>query len=134
MSPLPPDWIAGETLNPSKVRELEREGDLYRHHVFSRDALKKADVTLGQIQSGLNGVVLDEKANRSLAKAPPEEYREQAFRSSRIDRNELRSRIEQHFVPYVRMTGKGSILKRYDEFLNERARVVAYQITLLARL
>ena len=61
MSKRPTDWITGDTLNPNKIRELERDGDLDRHHVFSRDSLKRAGVPLDRIQNGLNGVFLDER-------------------------------------------------------------------------
>ena len=121
MSKQPLDWITGDSLNPNKVRELERAGDLDRHHVFSRDALKKADEPIDRIQNGLNGVFLDGKTNRRLAKAPPEIYLRKVVQTSQISDDELRSRIEQHFVPYDELKDEGPIRKRYDNFLKKRA-------------
>ena len=128
MSEQPADWITGDLLNPNKIRELERNGDLDRHHVFSRDALKKADEPLDRIQNGLNGVFLDGKTNRRLAKAPPEIYLRKVVQTSQISDDELRSRIEQHFVPYEELKDEGPIRKRYDEFLTKRAREFARRI------
>ena len=134
MSRHPPDWITGESLNPNKVRELEREGQLDRHHVFSRDALKKAGEKLDRIQNGLNGVFLDRKTNRRLANAPPEKYLKQVVQTSQTSEDELRSRIEQHFVPYDEMKDEGPIMKRYDDFLRKRAMALACHIKPLAQL
>ena len=134
MSSSPQDWITGEKLNSNKVRELERDGDLDRHHVFSRDALKKAGEPREGIQNGLNGVFLDGKTNRRLAKAPPEEYLKQVVRNSQISTEELRSRIEQHFVPYKEMEAEGALRSRYKRFLKQRAATIANHIGDLANL
>ena len=130
----PRDWVTGETLHPNKIRELEREGDLDRHHVFSRDALKRAGEPFERIQNGLNGVVLDGKTNRRLAKAPPEKYLKQVVQTSQISENELQSRIEQHIVPFDEMKDEGPIGKRYNDFLMKRAKMMARHIKSLAQL
>ncbi len=134
MSQQPVDWITGDLLNPNKVRELERDGDLDRHHVFSRDALKKADEPVERIQNGLNGVFLDGKTNRRLAKAPPDIYLRKVVQTSQISADELRSRIEQHFVPYDEMKDEGPIRDRYANFLTKRAKDFARRIKGLGQI
>ena len=134
MSQNPQDWITGQSLNSNRIRELERDGDLDRHHVFSRDALKKAGEPLDRIQNGLNGVILDGKTNRRLAKDPPEKYLKKVVQTSQISEEELRARIKQHFVPYDEMKDEGPIRKRYGDFLMKRAAMIARHIKQLAQV
>lgn len=134
MAKQPVDWITGDRLDPNKIRELEREGDLDRHHVFSRDALKRANVTSDKIQNGLNGVVLDGKTNRRLAKSPPNVYLDKVIQQTSISDAELRKRVEQHLVKYDELKDEGPIEERYTAFLKKRAKEFEQHIQSLCKL
>ena len=129
----PVDWITGDTLDSKKIRELERAGDLDRHHVFSRDALRNAGEEKDRINNGLNGVYLDGKTNRRLAKDPPEVYLKKVVETSQISEKELKERVEQHIVPYDEMNGSNRLKKRYDDFLKKRSIELAQCIADLAK-
>ena len=134
MSKNPRDWITGESLTPNRIRELERNGNLDRHHVFSRYALKKAEVSYEIIQNGLNGVFLDRRTNRKLSKEPPEIYLKKIVENQKLDEKELRLRIEDHLVPYDQMKSVGKIEKRYEKYLMQRAKCINEQINSLGRI
>jgi len=130
MSEKPPDWITGEELTPDKIRRLEQSRSLDRHHVFSRDALNRENVSREDINNGLNGVILDGRTNRRFAKEPPERYLKKVIEApeSNITEEELRDRIKKHFVPYDEMNGAMSIRNRYEEFLKKRAKILSEEI------
>ena len=128
MSASPLDWLTGETLNAKKLRALEQDGKLDRHHIFSRDSLNNANVENNLIQSGLNGVLLDRDTNRHLYKYPPEEYIKKALESHDLTDDELKTRIEAYVVPYSQMLGNQNIKQRYKKFLKERANLLEQAI------
>lgn len=128
MSLVPRDWVTGEKLTIGRIRELEREGKLDRHHIFPRDLLKKEGVSQERIQNGLNGVILDARTNRRFARRPPDQYLGDVVQDSNITLTELRQRVEEHRVPYEEMAKQGPIRGRYDAFLKKRAELFAAEI------
>ena len=132
--PRPVDWITGEPLGARHVRQLEREGNLDRHHVFPKDILLAEKVPQGEIHNGLNGVLLEKRTNRRFWKYPPVEYVENVTEKKKIEEAELRGRISGHLVPFEEMVStKGAMGDRYRRFLAQRAKLLAKRIEQLAK-
>ena len=133
-APKPVDWITGERLGATHVRQLEQAKNLDRHHVFPKDVLLAAKVPQGEIHNGLNGVVLEKRTNRRFWKYPPDEYVKNVTEKKGIAEAEFRGRIGGHFVPFEEMVNtKGAMRDRYRRFLAERAKLLADRIEELAR-
>ena len=127
--PRPVDWITGEPLGATHVRQLEQAKHLDRHHVFPKKVLLAAGVPEGEIDNGLNGVVLDKRTNRRFWKYPPHEYVAKVTRRKRITEEELLERIKGHLVPYENMVNtKDEMAARYREFLDRRAELLVQRI------
>ena len=132
-STIPRDWMTGEVLNASKIRELEGSRNLDRHHVFPRDYLKKGGVNPELIRNGLNGVLLDRRTNLKMWKDAPARYWPMMLEELNVEEKEVRKRIEGHVIPFEEMTtGSGTIKRQYDKFLRARARLFAEKIEALA--
>ncbi len=132
--PRPVDWITGEPLRTTHVRQLEQAKNLDRHHVFPKDVLLAAGVPEGEVNNGLNGVVLEKRTNRRFWKYPPDEYVDNVTSKKGIKREVLRERIEGHLVPYEELVNaKGDMRDRYRRFLAQRAKSLAKRIENLAR-
>ena len=132
--PRPVDWITGEPLGATHVRQLERARNLDRHHVFPKDILLAAEVPQGEIHNGLNGVLLEKRTNRRFWKYSPVEYVEHVTQKKKIEEAELRGRIRGHFVPFEEMVStKGAMGDRYRLFLAQRAKLLAQRIEELAK-
>ena len=130
--PKPRDWMTGDTLSASMLRELQGLRKLDRHHVFPRAALRD-HVDDELIQNGLNGVLLDQRTNLRLWKVPPNEYVANMRGELDISQKRLRERIESHLVPYAELRNKsGRIASRYRRFLKRRAESLADLIEELA--
>ena len=106
--PTPIDWITGEPLRPTHVRQLEQGKNLDRHHVFPKKVLLAAGVSRKEIDNGLNGVVLDKRTNRRFWKYPPDEYVRNITKKRKIKESELLERIAGHFVPHKAMVNTKS--------------------------
>ena len=127
--PRPVDWITGEPLGATHVRQLEQAKNLDRHHVFPKKVLLTAGVPEGEIDNGLNGVVLDKRTNRRFWKNPPQEYVLNVTKRKGITEEELLTRIRGHLVPYEEMVStKDEMADRYRRFLDQRARLLAQRI------
>ena len=132
--PRPVDWITGEALGATHLRQLEQARNLDRHHVFPKDVLLAAKVPQGEIHNGLNGVILEKRTNRKFWKYPPDEYVENVTEKKGIEEAEFRGRIGGHFVPFEEMVNtKGAMRDRYSRFLAQRAKLLAERIEELAR-
>ena len=132
--PRPVDWITGEPLGATHVRQLERAGNLDRHHVFPKDILLAEKVPQGEIHNGLNGVLLEKRTNGRFWKYPPAEYVENVTEKKKVEEAELRGRISGHFVPFEEMVStKGAMGDRYRRFLAQRAKLLAERIEQLAK-
>ena len=131
--PTPVDWITGELLRATHVRQLEEAKDLDRHHVFPKKVLLLAGVPQGEINNGLNGVILDKRTNRKFWKYPPDEYVDNVMEKKGIEHAEFRDRIGGHLVPYEEMVNaKGAMRDRYRRFLEQRAKLLANRIEVLS--
>ena len=127
--PRPVDWITGEPLGATHVRQLEQAKNLDRHHVFPKKVLLPAGVPQGEINNGLNGVILDKRTNRKFWKYPPEEYVDNVTEKKGIEQAELMDRIGGHLVPYEEMVNvKGVMRDRYRRFIAQRAKLLADRI------
>lgn len=130
--PKPKEWMTGDTLSASMVRELQGLRKLDRHHVFPRAALRD-HVDDELIQNGLNGALLDQRTNLRLWKVPPNAYVANMRGELKISQKALRERVESHFVPYTELTNQnGRIAARYRRFLKRRAGLLADRIADLA--
>ena len=133
--PRPVDWITGESLGVTHVRQLERAKNLDRHHVFPKNVLLAAGVALGEVNNGLNGVLLEKRTNRKFWKYTPDDYVEKVTEKRGIEKPELSERICGHVVPFEAMVNsKGTIKQRYRTFLEEREKFLAQRIEELAAL
>lgn len=133
--PRPVDWITGEPLRATHVRQLEQSKNLDRHHVFPKKVLLTAGVPEGEIDNGLNGVVLDKRTNRRFWKYPPHEYVVNVTKRKGITEEEFRARIRGHLVPHGEMVdSKGEMTARYRRFLDRRAKLLVQRIRDVAQL
>ena len=133
MQRTPQDWLTREKLDASAIRKLEGAGNLDRHHVFPREILKthfKAD----EINHGLNGILLNKKSNLAFSKIDPALYLQRALKGApgRSDK-ELRARVESHLVPYDALKSGGTLKSRYNNFIKQRAKLVAAEIAKLVK-
>ena len=125
----PTDWVVEKTrLSALKVRELDQEDNLDRHHVFPRKLLKGL-FEPDQINHGLNGVLLCKPTNQSLAEKDPAEYLEWIRQQPEgPTEEELRARVESHLVPYEAIVSEGDLAVRYRRFIRERAKIVGGKV------
>lgn len=125
----PIDWVVENAkLNAAKVRELDRDEKLDRHHVFPRKLLKGV-FEREQINHGLNGVLLCKPTNQALSEKDPAVYlkwiRDQPEGPSE---QALRARVGSHLVPYDAVVCEGDLAERYEKFIQRRAKMVAKRI------
>ena len=142
LSQLPHDWVTGDRLDTTRIRRLEQQGELDRHHIFPRTVLRnqlpgEPKDQRQKIYHGLNGVVLDGSTNNSIPNRPPSDYLEWIVqqRGGPAHEDQLRSYVEGHLVPYHALTITGGTLHdRYENFIRERARVIAAKVLELTAL
>ena len=133
--PKPCDWMTGEQMNLTEIRELQALKKLHRHHVYPMAALQTGAVDEDLISHGLNGVLLDQRTNLRLWKDPPCEYIEKILEETDVSKKELRSRIASHLVPYEMLKNtRGSIKAQYRQYLTMRARMFASRIQELSAI
>ena len=124
----PTDWITGLKLNTIRVRELEGQGKLDRHHVFPKQVLQGL-LSKDQIDHALNGVLLGKSSNQALSKKDPSDYLKDIARlPSMHSEDKLRQFVESHLVPYDVLLAQGNLKIRYKNFVKERAKLVAARI------
>ena len=130
-SPAPIDWATRERLDSAKIRELEDKRKLDRHHIFPVKFLGKS-VPRQRIHNGLNGVLLSKSTNQSFSKKDPDEY----LSELNVPDARLRGYVESHLVPYdaLRKLGRRPKKKRYEDFLSQRAELVAAKLHELANI
>ena len=128
------DWVTGDRLNTESVRLLKSRGELDNHHVFPR-AVLKGKFEKNQIDNGLNGVILSKPANKALASKAPDAYLCKILEQSQgLTNDELRRRVESHFVPFDVLMSNRPIRTRYRQFIAERANLIAKEIARLVDL
>ena len=131
----PVDWMTGDVLDATMIRDLEESGNLDRHHIFPREFLREGGVRPERINHGLNGVILGRSTNKRLWKLAPSEYIDRMLEQLDVDQEELAERIEGHFVPFEEMDDdKGTVKLRYERFLKQRARRMFERVKELATL
>ena len=131
----PVDWMTGDVLDSTMIRDLEESGNLDRHHIFPREFLREGGVKRDRINHGLNGVILGRSTNKRLWKLAPNEYIDRMLDQLDIDEKELAERIERHFIPFGEMDDdEGTVNRRYVRFLRERAQWMAEHVEELATL
>ena len=123
----PSDWVTGHAFDIERIREMEDRRYLDRHHVFPRDILNRAGIDKGSIQHGLNGVLLDRRTNRRFSKLDPHDYFDRLLGDG-VAKDDLKTRVESHLVPYEVMCKSGTIENRYEEYIRERAVLVQDEI------
>ncbi len=132
--PSPVDWITGEPLRATHVRQLEAGNNLDRHHVFPKKVLSTAGVPQREIDNGLNGVLLDKRTNRRFWKHPPDQYIIMVTKNKRIDEAVLLERIVGHLVPHEDMVNTVQAIRdRYRSFREKRAQLLLTRIRELAQ-
>lgn len=130
----PTDWLTNDKLNTRKVRELEGNAKLHRHHVFPKDILR-GKIPNKAINHGLNGVILSKPANLALSKTDPAEFMPQFVQERTTPSLAThRRRVESHLVPYDIITAQRDVTERYREFLAERAQRIADRVAELTKL
>ena len=128
------DWVTGDRLSTESVRLLKSRGELDNHHVFPR-AVLKGEFEKNQIDNGLNGVILSKPANKALASKAPDAYLCRILEQSQgLTNDELRRRVESHFVPFDVLMSDKQIKSRYRQFISERAKLIAKEIARLVDL
>ena len=128
------DWVTGDRLSTESVRLLKSRGELDNHHVFPR-AVLKGKFEKNQIDNGLNGVILSKPANKALASKAPDAYLCKILEQSQgLTNDELRRRVESHFVPFDVLMSNRPIRTRYRQFISERANLIAKEIARLVDL
>ena len=122
------DWVAEEQLTINRVRILEQEKQLDKHHVFPRKVLTGIKKEL--INHGLNTVLIRKPANIILGGKEPRLYLEDLKKNNdQLTDEQLKNRIESHFVPYDELVeDNGTVKDRYEQYLKARAKVIWKEI------
>ena len=133
------DWVTGQKMTPFRIRQLEREGRLDRHHVFTKKALtRNGDFSARDklVNHPLNIVLIPKLSNITLGSKEPVDYLEDLKRHDvELTDQALRSRIESHLLPYDAMVAPGdSIVTRYKRYLRDRADLLCKTIATRIRL
>ena len=117
------DWMTGEEMNPDRVRKLNREGKLDRHHVFTQKSLDRGGLAKDCINHALNIVLIHKLTNIAFGSKEPVEYlKKLGGRGSQLTNEELKRRVESHLLSYDSVTRSGKSIKiRYEEYLRSRA-------------
>lgn len=122
------DWVTGERMTPERIRNLERDGKIDRHHVFTKRSLVRGGLSKDdeRINHPFNIVLIQKLSNIALGSKEPFEYLEKLRQlDSRLTMRELRSRVESHLLSYDEITRKrGPIEARYDQYLHSRAKLL----------
>lgn len=121
------DWIDGTRLGYDNTGSPVTSGyQPHWHHIYARNLLRKHGRPDDEIHAMANITVLNERTNVSkLSGKPPWQY----IREFRITPEKLRS----HFIPEPFITSPKSnlqdvwALSRFDEFLRQRAEMLARQ-------
>lgn len=122
-------------LTTSKVRSLELEDQLDRHHVFPKGALKKASIDPHVANHGLNGVVLNKASNLNFGSKDTKKYIHHLLRQPNPpSESELRERVESHLIPYDVLIGSERIELRYRNFILARAKLVESKLLQLTAI
>ena len=129
------DWATGRKLTQEHVRDLEGRSALHRHHVFPIALLQRHGFKRGEINHGLNGVLLSESTNKSFWKSDPRDYLAALLDEPYCPcERELRAWVESHFVSYDVITADGPVEERYRRFIQERARMIEEKLEKLTML
>ena len=123
----PPDWVEGEPIDANMVR-ARLPKNLDRHHVFPRALFGTGSQK--RVDHPLNGVILSKESNLMLGRDEPAEYVARIVSDKDgPDETELRSRVEEHLIPWNQLIDQGGRVRtRYERFLEARAELVADRI------
>ena len=131
----PIDWATSDTLTPSRVRQLEGESKLHRHHIFPKALLREHDIHDHSINHGLNGILLSRPSNNTFSRSDPQVYLTTLLGGPACPtETELRQWVESHLVPYDTIMASGTVRQRYCSFIKQRAILVAAKLEELTRL
>ena len=132
------DWVTGEKMTPARVRQLEREGRLDRHHVFTRKALVRGGLSGKDklVNHALNIVLIPKLSNITLGSKEPGQYLKNLKQhDTGLTDRALRWRIESHLLPYDAVVSQGEPIKiRYKRYLKARADLLLETIDARTRL
>jgi hypothetical protein len=121
------DLHSGERITAAMILEKKIED----HHVFPQEYLAEQRPDVGVIERDcvLNRTLIDKKTNGSIWKKAPSTYLGEIELVSSA--NQLRRTLEAHLLP----AGEGSSLRqdRFDEFLEERQKLIGHQIQELTK-
>ena len=128
MSKIPHDLTLCKLHTLLRERPLEEERRLDRHHVFPRKVLTGIKKEL--INHGLNTVLIRKPANIILGGKEPRLYLEDLKKNNdQLTDEQLKNRIESHFVPYDELVeDNGTVKDRYEQYLKARAKVIWKEI------
>lgn len=116
-----------------KIRLDDLSGRQY-HHIFPREYLAR-EAPGEEPNRALNCALISGRTNREAAdKAPIEYFSSLAIKTmgTTITENDIRKRLESHLVPSKQLLQPVPVAKAYQEFLSERARLIAKHAHLLA--
>lgn len=133
MQRIPHDWVTGALLDPTRLRKLEDERKLDRHHVFPKGYLGN-EAKREEVNHGVNGVLLSKEGNLALGNRAPDVYLKKILDESQgLTEDELRARVESHLVPYDALMSQGNPRARYVNFIRQRANLLADEIAQLVQ-
>ena len=117
------DWVTGERMTIDRVRKLDLDRKLDRHHVFTRASLVRGGLDDTRINHALNIVLLQKHSNLTLGSKESAEYLKKIKEDdSQLTEQELKRRVESHLLSYDSVTRSGKSIKiRYEEYLRSRA-------------
>ncbi len=124
------DWITEVRLTLGQIRDLEQEKQLDKHHVFPRKVLVDGGIVGSDlINHGLNTVLIGKSTNIILGGKEPALYLDDIKKNDQLTDEQLKNRIESHFVPYDELIeDNGTVKDRYEEYLKARANVIWKEI------
>ncbi|MCY3545118.1 MAG: DUF262 domain-containing protein [Chloroflexi bacterium] len=142
----PVDWMTGDPLSANRIRQIDSDTKLDRHHVFPKKALTDGDDGKGKdglnkenpfIHHGLNIVLTGKITNIKIGGKKPAEYlMEIRENNQHLTDAAFKAHIESHLgIPYETLTcPDDKIVSRYRKYLKERADVLWNEIDKKANL
>ncbi|MCY4209799.1 MAG: DUF262 domain-containing protein [Gammaproteobacteria bacterium] len=127
------DIASNIEISPDEIRKRQY------HHIFPKGLLRKVD---SNPDLALNCMLIDEPTNQDWSDRWPGDYILERIEQSGFHgeeaKQELRQRLESHFVPPDAILnaidgGSASLQQKYEDFLKQRAELIIEKIGILCR-
>lgn len=99
------------------------------HHIFPKNWLESKGYAPYQINRALNCALVSWRTNRTISNKQPSDYIADRLEASSLNQSEVVTRIESHLLPVEAIRNNN-----YEEFLEERIRLIKVEMTRLIEI